>query len=226
MFLTLKDKTWHNEEIYSLKFERPENFGFKPGQFLTVNLELDGKMEKRAYSFSSSPTEKEYLMFTIKKEKKVSKKLSEMESGDKLEARGPFGIFILDENFNDITFIAGGTGVTPFRCMIKYVADNKLNKNIKLLYSARTEKDLIFNEEFQKIENTNPNFRFIPTTTRDETFKGKKGRIDEKFLKDNVQNLNEEIFYICGPTAFVEAIKEALLKLNVENKKIKIDKWG
>ena len=223
MNLKIKEKKWHNEEIYSLKFEKPPNFNSKPGQFMTISIEVDGKIEKRAYSFSSSPTE-DFLMFTIKKEKKVSKKLSELEEGDKLEAKGPFGIFTLDESPNNINFIAGGTGITPFRCMAKYIVDKHLSKKARLFYSARTENDLIFKDEFYTLSN-NGNFKFFPTATRDENFKGRKGRIDEQFLKENIVSFSDGIFYVCGPQQFVDAIVEILKKLGA-NKNIKVDKWG
>lgn len=224
MDLKIKGKKWNNEEIYSLKLEKPQNFDFKPGQFMTISVELDGKTERRAYSFSSSPTE-DFLMFTIKREKRVSKKLSELKKGDKLEAKGPFGLFMLDENSNNINFIAGGTGVTPFRCMAKYIADKQLRKKVRLFYSARTENDLIFKDEFKTLEN-NGSFKFFPTATRDENFKGHKGRIDEQFLKENIGSFGDGAFYVCGPQQFVDTIVKILKKLGANNKNIKVDKWG
>ena len=232
MQLTLKEKIWHTNEIYTLKFEKPKDLNFKPGQYLNLTVKINGNPEKRAYSISSSPSE-EFLMFTIKREdyleepekraKSVSTGLSKLEPGDKINARGPFGIFILEENQN-LVFIAGGTGITPFRCMSKYILDNKIKANITLFYSARAEKDFLFYEEFNKLKNDN--LKFIPTATRDENFKGNKGRIDENLLKNNIKNFNENTYYICGPRLFVESVESILLKSNVEKKKIKVDKWG
>ena len=226
MELVLEEKKWHNDEIYSLKFIRPTDFSFKPGQFMTVFLDVDGKTEKRGYSFSSSPPEKDFLMFTIKKEKFVSKKLSEFETGDKLEVKGPFGIFFLDESSDNIVMIAGGTGITPFRAMSKYIFDKGLQIKATLFFSARTKNDLIFREEFEYMSKNKKNFRFFPTTTRDDNFEGHKGKIDEKFLKDGIDNFGSSLFYICGPKTFVEIIAQILLKLKVEKSRIKVDKWG
>ena len=230
--LRLKEKIWHTSEIYTLKFEKPKDLDFKPGQFINLAVQVNGKQEKRAYSISSSPTE-ELLMFTIKREdypeepekraKSVSTGLSKLEPGDQIEAKGPFGVFILEENPN-LVFIAGGTGITPFRCMSKYILDKKINANIILFYSARAEKDFLFYEEFNNLRNEN--LKFIPTATRDENFKGNKGRIDENLLKNNIKNFNENTYYICGPKLFVEAVEKILIKYNIEKKKIKVDKWG
>ena len=232
MQLTLREKTWHTDDIYSLKFEKPKDFDFKPGQFLNLTINVNDKPEKRAYSISSSPTES-FIMFTIKREdypeeqekraKSVSTGLSKLEPGDIINARGPFGIFILEENSN-LVFIAGGTGVTPFRCMSKYILDNNIKANITLFYSARAEKDFLFYEEFNKLNNEN--IKFIPTATRDENFKGNKGRIDKNLLKNNIKNFTENTYYICVPKLFVEAVENILLKSNVDKKKIKVDKWG
>lgn len=222
MFFTLIDRKWHNEEHYDLKFRKPENFDFKPGQYLTVRFNYNGEVLPRAFSISSSPTE-DHIMFTIKKEGRVSGKLGEIDIGSEIEARGPFGLFNLDENFKSVVFIAGGTGIAPFRSMVKYILDKDLDINIKLFYSARTEKDLLFKDEFEKINSEK--FSFVPAVTRDENFKGFKGRIDLNFLKENINNFNS-LFYICGPQGFVDYIKWILNKLNIDEKMIKVEKWG
>ena len=236
MELKLLEKTWLTKEIYNLKFQRPETFDFKPGQFLNINIEVNGNIERRAYSISSSPTEKTYIMLTIKredysdlsvkKEKSVSIKLSQLNQGDLIEAKGPFGIFTLDEKYDTFYFIAGGTGITPFRSISKYILDKKLDKQITLIYSCRTEGDILFNKELTKLSQENKNFKFIPTTTRDENYKGHKGRINDQFLKEHVKEIKDGIFYICGPKLFVEAVAQIILNIGVEKSRIKIEKWG
>lgn len=226
MLLTLINRKWHNEDTYSLMFKRDKNIDFKPGQFFTMRVPVNEKIESRAYSISSSPTEKGFFMFTIKKEGLVSNRLSEIKKNENLEVKGPFGLFTLDEKHKNIVFIAGGTGIAPFRSMVKFILDKNLDTKIKLFYSVRKEEDILFRDEFYRLVKTNKNFNFIPMTTRDENFKGYKGRISDRLLRNNINNFEDNLFYLCGPKGFVDFVNELLKKSNVNPAKIKIEKWG
>ena len=168
------------EDTKSFWIKLPENFDHIPGQF--VNISLPSLEKKGAFSIGSSPTEfKDKILITVKKVGLLTGKLHDAKVGDEIIVTGPLGEFTFKNQKNDLVFMAGGTGIVPFRCITKYVIDKKLNNKIILLYSARTEKDIIYNYEWDKIKNKN--VKIITTLTRQE-WKGPMGRINEDLIKE------------------------------------------
>ncbi len=213
--------------IFKFKWEGIENFEFKAGQFVTLSsdkfLDNEGKPVRRAYSIVNALYEKEYLELVISKQIYFSKFLFEkVKEGDVLNLDGPYGLFLLKECAENITFIAGGTGIAPMISFIRTLREQKCDKNMWLFYSSRYASDMAYKEELEKYAAENPKFHFIPTCTR-ETWQGRKGRITE-FLHEYITS-NRDI-YICGPPAMDKAIKEKLAELGIDKKNIHAEKWG
>jgi len=118
---TLETKVVANDEIapdvYLVKLESPEGLDFKPGQWVNVMLEKDGKPYARPYSIASHPSENKLIELCLKRVETgyVSKYLANKKIGDKVVLKGAFGIFFVKEPFEKyIAFAATGTGVAPF----------------------------------------------------------------------------------------------------------------
>jgi ferredoxin-NADP reductase len=120
--------------------------------------------------------------------------------------------------------------VTPFRGFVRDATRRKLETKISVLYSVRTTTDVIFNEEFRKLEQENPNFKFHVTCTRldaSHPWEGRRGRIDADWVRSHVTDLANTVFYACGPNALVEATENLVLKeLKVPKEQMKTEKWG
>ena len=144
---------------------------FRPGQFVMLTAEInvggDVKLVKRAYSISSS-LGKDYLDLTIRQVPKglMSNYVMELKKGDIMDVDGPYGRFIFEDNMEEIVLIAGGFGVMPFRSMINYIMDNKLDTKITLIVSERFPHDTVFMKEFEKLNLTNKKFNYFITYTR------------------------------------------------------------
>ena len=208
------------EDVKSLWIKLPEKFEHIPGQFVMISL--PGLEKKGAFSIGSSPTEfKDKILITVKKVGLLTGKLHDAKVGDEIIVTGPLGDFTFKNQKNDLVFIAGGSGIVPFRCVIKYVIDKKLENKIVLLYSARTEKDVIYSYEWDKIKSKN--VKIIITLTRQE-WKGPMGRINEDLIKESIKGLNEPEFFICGPQVLVEEISGKIKNLGYENR-IRVDRW-
>ena len=123
--------------------------------------------------------------------------------------------------------LSGGIGITPLRSMIKYSSDKKLDIPVTLFYSNRTPEEIAFREDFSTIEKENTNFKIVNTITNKEDSKeewqGLTGFIDEKMIKENSQNLDTSIFYICGPPKMVDAMVNLLKTMNIDSARIKIE---
>ncbi len=204
------------------------NVDFYPGQFFMVSIPGEENL-KRAYSIASSPHEK-HIEICLGKVGNFSSKLFGKNPGDVLIFKGPYGKFFFDgEMKNDLVLFAGGLGITPMMSIIRYCNGKKLNNKVRLLYCAKTPQNLIYKEELERTRDENKNFDFVLTITRlrpEHKWCGKTGRIDEKLLKESIKNIEDKLFYLCGPKEFVKCIIEMLEKLNVKKERIKTDVWG
>jgi ferredoxin-NADP reductase len=203
-------------------------FDFQPGQ--AISLTIPGDPKKRFYSISSSPTEKNSIAITIKaaeKERALYGSLFSLKKGSPVEVAGPMGSFTLTPPIQSpLYFLAGGSGVAPFRSMIRYVLDTQPAVESWLIHSVRTPDDLIFKEEFLSWSQKIGTFRYLPTFTRwtDVDFKGETGRIGETLLRKHV-NLSSGTFFLCGPKTFVSDMEHVLGTLSVPADRIRREQW-
>lgn len=216
-----------------LKIPEGKNFDFKPGQF--VNLKFpdetagDIKGQFRPFSISSSPLDKGYIEISLKKGKEFSTKIfEELKKGQKMLARGPFGIFSFDEKIKkDIVCIGGGTGIAPMRSIIRYVWQKKLPNNANVMYSCKKREEIAFYDEFSEIEKSGK-IRFLYTLTEKwpADWQGKTGRINREMIKEFIPDMKNKIFYICGPQQMIIDVGKMLRELGVDAKNIKMERWG
>lgn len=211
-----------------------EGLNYNAGQFVTIhtsqfaelaNVRRGRKHGARAYSFASSPTEKN-LAFTIKEE--AGGKLSPwilqggIKVGDKIKIRGPYGHFFYDyETHKDVVFIGAGSGIVPLRSIMKYIIDLRLPVQVKLFYSNKTKEDIIYKRELEEWNKLN-NVEVIHNLTRE----GEKKHIDELHLSTYIIDFSKFSYFLCGPNSFCNSMREILLKKGVLAEKIKMEKYG
>src|SRR3989338_5771080 len=142
-------------------------FPYKAGQ--SVSLTIPGDPKKRYYSLSSSPTEKGFMAITIKaadREKKLYGSLFRLNKGSQVEIAGPYGSMTLPDTLEgSVYFLAAGSGVAPFRSMIKFIQDVRPQTDTWLIHSVKTPEDLLFKDHFMEWSR-NPAFHYVPTFTR------------------------------------------------------------
>jgi hypothetical protein len=208
----------HN--VKRFKLNKPDSYKFKPGQATDIVINLpDWKAERRPFTFTSL-NEWDHLEFTIKiynDHNGVTNELGKLHVGDELILHDIFGAI----NYKgEGTFIAGGAGVTPFIAIFRQLQkDGKLGNN-KLIFSNRTEQDIILKDEFEKMLREN----FINTITNEKNEKYDNRKIDESYLKEKIKDFSQ-YFYICGPDAMIESNKEYLLNLGADKNKIVIEQF-
>ncbi|HEX4645288.1 MAG TPA: FAD-dependent oxidoreductase, partial [Verrucomicrobiae bacterium] len=126
--------------------------------------------------------------------------------------------------------IAGGSGVTPFRGFVREATRRKLDIKITILYSVRTTNDIIFNGEFQRLEQENPNVKVHVTCTRlpdNDPWTGRRGRIDAAWIKHHAVDAANTVFYACGPTTLVEATEHLVVhEMGIPKAQMLLEKWG
>lgn len=202
-------------DVLQVVTEKPANFNFIPGQATEISINKTGwKAEKRPFTFTSLP-KNDFLEFTIKiyqSHKGVTNKLLDLKAEDEL---------ILHEVFGEISykgegvFIAGGAGVTPFICILRYLqAKNELGNN-KLIFANNTKADIMLEQEFRDMLGDN----FITILTHDIIEGYEHGLITEEFLRKHIADKSKNV-YLCGPPPMMEAVEKHLAAVDIGEKLI------
>jgi len=199
------DKNWR------FIFESPlyDEIKFPSGQLVQLLAKPYAPSEggdsiKRNYSISSwaDGTNKFELIITYLEGGKMSEYLfKEAKIGDEFVYKGPMGIFTLPDNLmdRDVYLVSTGSGISPFRSMINYIYENKVPfKSIKLFFGTRTENDLLYRDELEKIQNELPNFEYIPSLSQESKQGFKEGHVHEHYLKLIDESLEKPWVYFCG----------------------------
>jgi len=232
MSLELATMELPDTKTIRLKWPDGHNPDFKTGQFITLWWP-DTPTYKRAYSLSSCALDRGFYEVTVKRDGKMGTRIVDWaKPGDKLFVVAPVGKFlpVFDPPSKHLICVAGGSGVTPFRAFAREATQRKLDTKITILYSVRTTRSIIFQEEFHRLELENPNVNFYVTCTRlddNDPWRGRRGRMTPEWVKEHVHDLPNTIFYACGPNELVEFAEEVVLNgLRVPKEQMKTEKWG
>jgi ferredoxin-NADP reductase len=235
--------TWQTGEVVELLDETarvksvvldcPDWPGHRAGQHVDVRLTAeDGYQAQRSYSIASGP-EDEQLVLTVERldDGEVSPYLvDELRPGDELELRGPIGgYFVWEESHGGpLLLVAGGSGVVPFRSMLRHRAAAESTTPVRLLYSARSLPEVIYRDELGHLAAEDEvDVHFTLTREWPDGWSGFRRRIDEELLREVAWPASERpLVYVCGPTAFVEAAASGLVALGHEAGRIKTERFG
>ncbi len=206
----------------SFRFPRPEGFDYKPGQYVLVSLTVEGSVVTKPLTLSSSPTE-DHIEFTKKLTgHPFSNVLDNMKIGDSAVISGPFGKMTFEGEHEKVVLLSGGIGITPMISICKYCTDMHIDSNIVLIYSNKTEKDLVFRKELDEMMHSNSNLKIVYTLTRaSESWIGYMERIYDKMIINEVPDYMERRFYICGPPEMVHSMEETLASMNIQKEMVK-----
>jgi ferredoxin-NADP reductase len=199
---------------------------------LTLRLNLDGRDVRRSYTIASSPTRTAYCELTIKREEQgyVSRYLHDVvREGATFNVSAPAGRFTFTgAEATGIVMIAGGVGITPLMAKIRYLTDIAWPGKIHLVYSVKTERDIIFRSELEELQRRFPNLKIDITVTREASvaWSGKRGRLSAAMLTSIVPDIAQSRVDLCGPTEMVEPLKRALRELGVADEQMKSEAFG
>jgi ferredoxin-NADP reductase/DMSO/TMAO reductase YedYZ heme-binding membrane subunit len=195
-------------------------FTHRPGQYMNLALDLGGHRVNRSYTIASAPTHPEYVEITVKKASDgwASGHLHEMlREGTILKVSAPAGRFVFDgQGANGVLLLAGGVGITPLMAIVRTLTDRDWPGRIELLYSVKTQADIVFGRELEGLASRFPNLHVYVTLTReaiDSPWLGARGPITGEILQRLVPDLRAVPVYLCGPAAMMEAMKGLLAGL-------------
>jgi NAD(P)H-flavin reductase len=175
------------------------------------------------FSISSSPTNQEFMEYSIKEAGVLTRWLHGAEVGQQITIRGPYGnAFPVETDLKgkDLLFIAGGIGLAPLRSVINYVRDNRDNYGkVDIVYGARTMDDLVFRgeivEQWDGVDNVNVHL------TIDNKQDGWNGNVG--FVPQFVKDLNfppDRTTLVCGPPIMIKFTLQSLKEMGFDDRKI------
>lgn len=184
---------------------------YKSGQYITVYFEDTNIAQGKAYSLSSCPND-DVLSITVKKIGLFSGKIHSLKIGDTFLISNAYGFFNIGEDEKPIVALASGVGIAPIWGIIRDACTKDKKRSVTLLYSNKTEKDIVFKSEIKKLEQKNKNFSVHFFVTREKSSVACR-RID--LSKDLTSEMLDSVFYICGSIDFSRSIWKQLHELGV-----------
>lgn len=224
-----------NESIDTRRFwiEVPELevFDFKPGQFVTLDLPIHEKPNKRwrSYSIASWPdgTNIFELLIVLNPHGLGTPYLfNEIKVGGELVFRGAQGVFTLPDTLDkDLYLICTGTGIAPFRSMVNYINKNNISHQaINLIYGCRKRGNLLYFEELIELQNSLKGFNYFPTLSREE-WDGKRGYVHHVY-EELCSSKPDATFYLCGWKDMIDEAKDRIQKIGYDKKNIHFELYG
>ena len=225
-----------SDRVKLFTLEVPTGGNFKAGQHYDVRLTApDGYQAQRSYSLASSPGDTNLIEIAIEliDDGEVSSYFHDsVEPGEMIEVRGPIGGHFTWEpsHTKSSIFVAGGSGIAPIISMLRHRFTVKNNASALLLFSVRTEDDILYREELERMSDNDPSLHVVTTITRgtSKDWIGNTRRIDQGMIDSALVNtgVKPESAYVCGGSGFVESIANILLDTGLDFKQIHIERFG
>lgn len=232
--IKLKDRRQIAEGTMAFHFEKPEGFAYKAGQFADFTLinpaETDAEGNIRGFSLASAPYE-DFIMFATRMRDTAFKRvLKTMEPGTEVMLDAPYGSFTLHNDASiPAVFLTGGIGVTPVRSIVLQAAHDKLPHKIFVFDSNKRPEDAAFFDELTEAQKENPNYTFVGTMTQmkksSRAWHGETGYITRAMLLKYIGDPALPIYYIVGPGAMVQAMREILNEAGVNDDNIRTEEF-
>jgi ferredoxin-NADP reductase len=203
-----------------------EQVDFVPGQYFWVELPNRGHDDERGLrrhiSIVTSPNDRGVLgLATRIRDTAFKQTLAEMDVGDEAIVEEPKGDYQLPEDTSKhYVFVAGGIGITVFRSMLRYIAEENLPYRITLVYSNRDLESTAFLDELKQLEEQIDGLQMVLTMTDDETWEGDTRRIDADFLRELVGDLGGCTYLVAGPPAMVNSVGDSLEAAGVAEEQV------
>lgn len=235
--------TWYDSKITKIEDLTPnvrrfwiENPGvtYDAGQFITADLPIgDKRLQRwRSYSIADACEPGADLELCIVKSADGAGThylFNEVSVGSMIRWKGPDGAFVLPQNMDqDLVFICTGTGIAPFRSMLREIRNKNLpHRQIHLIFGARTAVDILYREEMEELARKMPNFRYDVALSRQPDWKGYHGYVHQIY-EEHYQDVRPDItFMICGWSRMIdEAVAKLLVEMGYDRSQVRYELYG
>jgi len=233
--LVVESITRETEDAVTVRLREADGapLRFEAGQFLTFELQVDGAPLRRAYSLSSSPLDGPGASITVKRVaggRASGHVVERLRKGARLRARGPSGSFVAPAEDAHLVMIAGGSGITPIASIAETVLRARDGARVSLLYGNRRAADVIFASRLQALAADHPGrLRLVHALEEPPAeHRGPVGRVDRAVVDAFLDGLAADdatVYYVCGPSAMMDGVVEALRARGVAPEAIRLERF-
>jgi len=195
-----------------------KGLSFQPGQFAWLTAWTSPfSIEEHPFSFSSSAANTRSLAFTIKALGDFTRRVREIQPGQRVYLDGPYGAFSIDRHpAAGYVFIAGGVGITPVMSMLRTLADRGDQRPLLLLYANRSWDDIIFREEIEQLRQRLRLTVVHALEAPPEGWTGERGFLTREVLDRRLPADRRTLqHFVCGPDLMREVVEKALYRLGI-----------
>jgi ring-1,2-phenylacetyl-CoA epoxidase subunit PaaE len=233
--LTVKDIMQETHDTISIVFDQPSDspIQYKPGQFLTLIVNINGKEVRRAYSLCSSPYADEHLAVTVKRvdDGLMSNWLpGNVKVGSKIKVMEPMGQFTTEyskERKRHLVMFAGGSGITPMMSIIKSLLTQEPESIVSLIYCNRDINSIIFKEALEDLQ-TQDEGRLHVIHVLDNApmnWQGYSGLLNHDMLTKLFERVPDwgianTTYLMCGPEGMMKNVESLLAMRHIPREKI------
>lgn len=232
--LTVQEVRKETANSVSILFSVPDNlketFSFIPGQYITIQIELNNEQIRRDYSICSSQNSGELKVGIKAVENGTFSQyaVTQLKAGDELEVSAPQGRFNLSPNADAtkkyIAF-AAGSGITPILSMIQSVLEEELHSKFVLVYGNKNVNEVMFKKDIEQLKDTYNDRFFIHYTFSQEQYdEYHSGRIDSRYAKiildESYEGMKFDDYFLCGPEPMIDDVKALIKSLEVPENNI------
>lgn len=212
------DEVTHDVRSLTLAVPGGSALAFRPGQYVTVTVEVAGRELSRCYTIASSPLQSGTITLTVKRQGPVSGWLHDrLEVGGRLRVSGPLGVFSTEEHPAAAhLLLSAGSGITPVMSMLRTLAGAGSPADVVFVHSARTPGDIIFRRELEDLAAALPWLRVAVVCDGDseeEVWRGPRGRLTRELLARLVPDATAREVFTCGPGPYMESVRALLGEL-------------
>jgi phenol/toluene 2-monooxygenase (NADH) P5/A5 len=221
----------HNTKRFWIQVPETEIFDFKAGQFVTLDLPIHEKPNKRwrSYSIASWPDGSntfELVIVQMEGGAGSTHIFNEWKENSEILFRGAQGVFVLPEPLDkDLFLICTGTGIAPFRSMLHYIDEHNVpHKNIYLIFGTRKRENLLYYDEMTELATKIPDFHYIPTLSREE-WEGKTGYVHQIY-EELLREKQPALFMLCGWKSMIDEARRRIVDAGYDKKTIHLELYG
>ena len=221
--LCVRDVIKEADDVRTFRFDNSEGLlsPHKPGMFVKVCLNINGDEVWRSFTISSSPLHPERIDFTIKRnhQGEVGNYFFEhIGLGNEIKIKGPLGQFFYDQDLHTepVVLLCAGIGITPMMSIARYLSETKQTIACSLFYGARSQRDLIFDQEARQLTKQSPGFQYFLTLSQPSPqWLDDCGHLNFEYVKSKISQAPLFRYFLCGPGKFNQNFEEQLLAAGV-----------